>query len=594
MKTTENSRKHKLYKSQLVYWGGIFIIMCLPIISIGNDIGLYFDSVFPDYAATQILDPQEFQVKWFAAFPYLCQIYHGTVGVWISAISIMITGSTSVLQHHMTNIILEFTILFFIDRILKDNCVNNMLRRVIVLLLALSPTVMTIAMTQYYIELPGTICMLGSVLLYNVLGKATQTLKRKLLLFLTFFLCGFAFYSYFNFLFWTIGLFFYAILDKKNQLNLGEKVMISVYGCVGGAVFYFSGFAQIVQNNTSDIVSIDLPIAAWILVWVICLLMLWMLILDKYRIVYSCTGLLALMAVVVIAKFCNSLFASAEALSVGGYYSAGIIERIANVFRCLYSAFTGTSAESLILQEQVTNGWKIVVWIGIIIQISYLAVAFIKKNIINKTSAYIVIGLIYLICCIPFATRMHTQHVIPLVYWMIVVVGMELQYLISFARENMEHAHRIGKLVFSSTIAIICVMILTSGSIFLLNRYKVADRILETGGRGYYTNQINKLADSAIEKEKNGELEIYVFPEWGFMSGFNYLTKNEIAFSTDCSSDAINNFLSRGYTVNIVYWEEANGDKYNTFVSDSGVKKEQEYYYDYDHETVFYNLIFSR
>lgn len=564
-------------------------MMCLPILSIGDNIGMYFDSVLPDYAATQVLNPQEYQVKWFAAYPYLCQIYHGTVGVWISALVILLTGITSVLQHHVVNILLEFTALLLMDRILAGNQVSGRLRKGMILLLALTPTVTTVAMTQYYIELPGTNCMLGSVLVYEAAVKSNSTVKQKVLLFRAFFLCGFAFYSYFNFLFWIAGFLFYAMTDRRIGIDAGSKLLISGYGCAAGAVFYFSGFAQILQSSAAGTAGFKLPVFVWILIWIICGGMLRLLLLNKKRTVYCCTGFFMLAAVIAAVR-CSRVFLSyAQTLNVGGSYSAGLVRRTGIVFQYLFSAITGVSAENLIFREQVTTRWEFVVILFCAVQLAYVGLTCRNREIRNRTGACLLIEIIYLVCSIPFATRMQTQHVIPLIFWTFVVVGMELQYITDFAAAHADSSSQFGRQMYAVVPAIILAGLVGCGIIFGINRYKVTDRILETGGCGYYTNQVNRLAESAMERKKAGEKEVYIFPEWGFMSEFDYLTGNQVAFSTDCSAETVSEFLDKGYSVNIVYWDEERTDEYRA-AANGQCGEELEYYYDYNHEVVFCNL----
>lgn len=582
----------RLTKRDLLYWGGVLALMCLPVLSVGDRIGMYFDSVFPDYAATQILDPQEFQVKWFVAFPYLCQLYHGTVGVWISALGILVTGTTSILQHHIINIILEFIALLLMDRILSYYNVSALLRKSILVLLAISPTVSTIAMTQYYIELPGVISIFSGVLVYEVIAKLDDSVKQKCGLFFSFFLTGIAFYSYFNYLFFIIGFALYIILDKRIIYNIRTKLLLIGYGCLAGAVGYFAGYTQFVINKVKHFDSDVMSIVMLVLIWALCGIMLWLIAMGKERTAYICTGIILLIGIVIILLCSKFFLSSVDSLNIGGYYSAGLWERIRVVFDNYCWAMTGKAAESLILHETVSVDWKIIAYAFGIVLIVFLVLSVISKNIINRINAYIGVGVIYLMCCIPFATRMQTQHFIPLVFWSFIILGMMLQYIVNFVRDH--GIVSIGSLVITR-VPIILIFIV-SGSILLNNRFRVIDRIIETGGRGYYTNQVNHLAYSALENRKLGENEIYIFPEWGFMTEFDYLTGNDIAFTTDCRAEAIESFLKKGYEVNIIYWYDDTGENasnYAELVDGSDVKESVENYYNNEGEIVFSDLVIS-
>ncbi len=58
---------------EIAFWGILFAILVLPLASIGDNLGIYFDACFPDYASTQVLRQQPYQVKWFISWPLLVQ-----------------------------------------------------------------------------------------------------------------------------------------------------------------------------------------------------------------------------------------------------------------------------------------------------------------------------------------------------------------------------------------------------------------------------------------------------------------------------------------------------------------------------------------
>ena len=78
----------------LVYFA-LFAILLIQLIKLGDKPGLYFDAMYPDYIGVQYLFPQQYYVRSQAAEPWLCQIYHGNIGVWITLLSVLITGTTS-------------------------------------------------------------------------------------------------------------------------------------------------------------------------------------------------------------------------------------------------------------------------------------------------------------------------------------------------------------------------------------------------------------------------------------------------------------------------------------------------------------------
>ena len=79
----------------------------------------------------------------------------------------------------------------------------------------------------------------------------------------------------------------------------------------------------------------------------------------------------------------------------------------------------------------------------------------------------------------------------------------------------------------------------------------------------YYSDAIQNLADEAIESRDSGETEYYIFPEWGIMAGFDYLTQNTVGFSGGVDASALS-WIQREFSSDVIlcYWEECNRDAY--------------------------------
>lgn len=226
-------------KKLSLYWVSVLLLLLLPLVSIGDNLGLYYDAILPDYAATQILNPQEYQVRFFVVYPFLAQVYHGTVSMWISSMAILITGTTSVLQHHIVNVLVIYINLLLLDKIFENNKVNIWLRRSSILIFSIMPTLMSFTMTQYYIELPGMLFLLAAVILYE---KAENNGRNAdVYFFFAFFMLGLAFYSYFNYLFFVPGFILLYAFKRELKHDRIKKTIIGCYGTVSGAALYFTG-----------------------------------------------------------------------------------------------------------------------------------------------------------------------------------------------------------------------------------------------------------------------------------------------------------------------------------------------------------------
>lgn len=216
----------------LLYWMLVAFILISPIISVDQHLGVYYDSIIADYAATQVLNPQAHQISYFAAFPYLTQVYHGSVGVLLTLLSIIVTGTTSSLQQRLMYSMLVLCILYVLDRILALHAVRLTLRRSSILVMAFLPTLMSSVLIQYYIELPGCILTLMALYVYDLAERKDHDDRWYVCAFA---LLGLAFYSYYNFLFFFPGmLLFYALSGATWMRRLG-RALTACYGfLIGG------------------------------------------------------------------------------------------------------------------------------------------------------------------------------------------------------------------------------------------------------------------------------------------------------------------------------------------------------------------------
>ena len=186
-----NTPKEKTKASEVIYWIAIFAIIAMPIVSIGDNLGLYFDSVFPDYAATQLLDSQQYEIKWFVAWPILTQYYHGSLSMILSALVIMISGTTGIVQHRLINAGILVICYYILNKIFEKKGISCFIRRALIAGFAFMPTMLGFCLTQYYIELPGVALTL---LAFFLLIKDDEISISKI--WIAFALLGIAFYSY--------------------------------------------------------------------------------------------------------------------------------------------------------------------------------------------------------------------------------------------------------------------------------------------------------------------------------------------------------------------------------------------------------------
>lgn len=335
---------------------------------------------------------------------------------------------------------------------------------------------------------------------------------------------------------------------------------------------------------------IAVPILVMAVILCIAVGLLWLLQHDRVQVVAVITGLLLLATGIIAIASRAYLQEVSSSLSVGGYYEAGLLDRVQVLIDNTVTSLTGTMAEQLMNGYVATVGWK---WLLLFVfgVICLYMVATVVQKAHGKTAdgiawRYIVIALLYLVCLIPFATRIQTQHFIPLTCIIAIIFALALNWIL-------RQCEQINAKIGCVARAVVLTLGIMVGMLTAYNRQLVVHTICETEGTGYYTHQINVMAEEALDNLHAGEREIYVFPEWGFMTGFNYLTNNQVAFSTSADLDSLNQYLSEGYTICMLAWE-MNGleSDYKDLLSQTncGSVEEDTYYYT-DGSPAFYKIM---
>lgn len=537
--------------SRKLFIVALFIIVLFPLLMLGDNPGLYYDAVNPDYGAVCLLHPQnQYSKLYFAAYPMLCQIYHGSFNVLLSLIDTVLTGKTSVLQHHLESGIVIFFCLLMVGFILEQNfgrCKKNWM---LLIFFATMPCLVTFPLTQYYIELPGTFFTLLSLFLYGKMRKELDDKKSLLLMVISFYVLGFAFYTYYNFLFFFPGMLVLSILQKNGKMNCFKAFILSCFSFLAGAVLYPIGYLKmfLVWKKYGDLF-IPLALFVFLAIYGATLILLWIAC-KKDDKIFSIAAIIASLFgiaffVLFIYKFYPRFSEIATALNVGGD-KADLKTRFLKLFHYIKVAFSGTDGEFLIYGTIQSKFQFSFFCVFLILNCIYLVYSIKTKRWINSLSLRLLfIVALYFLCSLKFATRMQTQHFVPFAFIFFLLAAIEINELL----EN-TLVLRVRKVLF-----------FILGLFFLCNihdRYKIVSHILYTGGtiNYMYTNQINKLAYDAIDHIHNGQKEIYLFPEWGFLTGFCYLTENRIAYSTDIRDSALTEYTERGYTIIICSWKD--------------------------------------
>jgi len=545
------TKKHR--KMDLAVFAVVLSCILFQVIRCGNLPGLYMDAVNPDYAAVQLRWPGLDNEKGMVAFPWLTQVYHGNLAVIPTFISILLTGSTSVLQMHVVyGVIISLCIMlvYLIQRqqgCRPDVCVACALAA------ATMPMALTMTMTQHYVELPAVLAALCALLCF-LKWKADRANEK--LLMLSYFLLGLACYGYFNFFFFLPSLLLATVLlcqaDKMGAVVRGLICTAAACCC------YFIGYTHIAlyQNIFSRKLYVILCLLVFMAVFFGMLLLLWRAFTRGSRkrrltVLAACAVLLLCWAAFVMPYVWQRMLM----IEVQGT-AASLPERISRLYTLLRNTISGRTGEKLIYKDSVTVLADVPFFLaGLLTLLCAVRAALAREW---KKSWLWLLGVmgVYGVCGILFATRMHEQHMIPILFCVIMLIGFEAEEALSGL------PLRFGKMTRWLAAALACLLI----GLNVLNTSRVVLKIRETGGTQWYTYQINELSERAFENKERGEKELYVFRDWGFLYGFTYLTRNQVKSIWDWNEETIAGYRNQGYDVIVCAWDEPTRDEAHAFL----------------------------
>ena len=159
------------------------------------------------------------------------------------------------------------------------------------------------------------------------------------------------------------------------------------------------------------------------------------------------------------------------------------------------------------------------------------------------------------------ATRMQGQHFICIVFLMYLALGLSssLVYDHMLAMGRGPAACRTGILFYGA----VMLMLFYNQTAIIYKTRNINGSI--SSYNPYYSNAVQNLAEKAIEEKDMGEKQFYVFPEWGIMCGFDYLTFNGIAFSGDMNPKILKLMSqTNGYDIVVCYWDDQYTESYKS------------------------------
>lgn len=554
----------------------IFVaVVCINIISIlkfGDNIGLYLDAVNPDYLATKLVNPNSLTGSWtlpYIGIPLLGQAYHGTLTMIGSYFSILITGTTSVMQLRVVNSVYSALAVVIIYKIFDRLNVKKKLSVAICLLITLSPNVIGTYFTQYYIELPGVALFLA--MCYGLI-KWKNDNENLLLLLRCGLYGGLAFYDYFNFLFFLPGamliVIFVSILSNKKRTF--ENSVVFIVGYAYGTLPYILGYSGMLLCQISSINELQRRLAqGGITILVIGMLYVIYTLqkyIDKRRRVVSvlmlCAGALGglLLGVFVLKKY-DWYF---QGLNVSGT-EGGLYTRIKLIVEYLKQVLLHSSLEYLVIRENFGHGLVIVPLLTVVTSITAVWIYRINGARVDKNKIYVIIAFYmsvccYLLCCVILATRMQGQHFVPMMFIMYIILGLSIAVIFEYFNSNQ---------YVNICLGLGLVLILT---IFMTRESQIEARAksiarIDTNFNQLYSNAIEKMAEEALQNKERGEKEYYIFPQWGMLCGFDYLTQNSVCFTDTIDLDQLRWLRDDlDYEIVVCYWDEDNSSVYENLL----------------------------
>ena len=583
MTCNKNVRKH-----DIIFFIFIGLLVFLPVIGLGDKLGLYHDAINSEYAGQMILSPNN-GLYWYhyISFPFLSQIYRGIPSLWISIAGTLLTGTTSVLQHNIETTLVLFACLVTFYFLLEVFSVKKQIRMLVTLILSVLPSLFTTTLTQYHVGLPGVLFSMCSGLLYIKWRDDRE--DKKLILSAIF--MGLAFYTYYCFLFLIPIYIIFLFIDQCSAKERMKQGLIFVSGFLSGCVLYFVGYTEIFlrsleQFKNSDSKRIIVSMIAAIFVWTVSFLIYLWLKAEKWKPVICICILTVLVGIIwlwIILPQIRTVYSNipthVERLSIGGRFKL--------VFEFIENILTGRKAELLIYNEIYARFLSLFKVLFLVTDFVYVWI--IVKNrtklLHEKVCVLSLVFMIYIICSIVVVGKQGPQHYLPLLFLMFLIFGIQLDYIFRNIRTTPKLEIYLKK---AGILLLLVCMIINIG-----NKYAIIHQIEKTGGRGYCTHQLNELAYEALDRKTEGIKEIYLFPEWGFYASFSYLTHNDISYWVcDVNAETIKYFQNLGYERFIIcYWDNKNTGLYKRALMNavSGGLQEKTYY-QRDGQVAFYML----
>lgn len=525
-------KKHQISSDMIILILIAIIVLAVGLINIDLP-GVYFDSAITDYLAALVIHPemgnQETTMS-HVGLPLLGSVYHGTLSMFMQII-VLLLFQASAATLRIPYLIYYIISVFLIYKII---CIISSRKIAAVSAIILSGMIYAVTLTrvQYDIMLPGVIFFLLAIYILinylHVISDNTQRKKTDKYSFLMGFCLGMAFYGYFCFLLFT-PVFIIVLWKECHKYKVWPQVSF-ITGLISGSVLYFWGYADSLLTNmlgggqSTFAILILCIILFTVIIGIPAYFFLGEKKKDKFLKTYYISGIV--MGIVVILAGIVLFFPLikekllANGLNIIGK-NVGIGERIILFFRYLYQAVSNFKCEQMINGEISSVAPIFMLGIFIFVQIIfYLWWILYQKSQIDIKEINILNGffLCYYVISLPLIARMQPQHFIPLLFVVPVILFGEIGCMMKVLKTKQ-----------AKNVKIVMILVVVVLLVCNVHDHIAFQNILKkTKGISAYSVENNLLAEGALEDQKNGLDDIYIFAEPRFIPTFIYLTENAV------------------------------------------------------------------
>lgn len=161
-----------------------------------------------------------------------------------------------------------------------------------------------------------------------------------------------------------------------------------------------------------------------------------------------------------------------------------------------------------------------------------------------KPSQWVLFPISFFVCTLYFGNRLwghHFSSLIPLIY---LLAGTALMVL----SVNTVARHWLVPMIVASMLI---------GNMWQQTGF--FNKLEQTGGQGKFSDAINRMASDALTLPAS---VIHIFPEWGLMMPFAFLTGNQRTYLTEINPNQIQNFSRKGQPIRVYFFKSEDSSKY--------------------------------